>query len=244
MKIVYTLFIVFAFHWNSFGQCFMDQHSTNWNDGWLSCNPSPSPNAIRGNSHWILYNLGFKYALGQSHFWNHNEADALGNGVKTIIADVSLNGIDWTEWKRFDLSMASGQPIYEGEDGPDFEKIPARYLLLTAVDNYGGKCVGFSEMKIDVDILSQTQDENSCLTVSAFPNPFTQQLYVNVSGKCSQNTSIYLEDLMGRQVTKTQWATGQQNTITIQTSELTAGVYFVRINSDEGSMAYKIIKAE
>lgn len=244
MKIVYTLFIVFSFHWISFGQCFMDQHSSNWNDGWLSCIPSPSPNPIRGNSHWILYNLGFKYALGQSHFWNHNEADALENGVKTLIADISLNGVDWTEWKRFDLDMASGQPIYEGELGPDFEKIPARYLLLTAVDNYGGKCVGFSEMKIDVDILSQTQDENACLTVNAFPNPFTQQLYVNVTGKCTQNANVFLEDLMGRQVSKTQRVTGQQSTLMIHTTELTAGVYFVRINSDEGSMAYKVIKAE
>jgi hypothetical protein len=244
MKYCYTfllsLFIVLAAQ----SQCYMDQHSTNWNDGWLSCKTSPSPNPIRGNSHWILYNLGFKYALGQSHFWNHNEADGLNNGVKTIVADVSLNGVDWTEWKRFDIPLASGQPVYEGVEGPDFEKIPARYILFTALDNYGGSCAGFSEMKIEVDILSQNLEENNCLSVSAFPNPFSNQLYVNVSGKCIQNATVYLEDLMGRQVSKTHGVTTNQNTITIPTNDLTAGVYFVRIHSEDGSSAYKVIKAE
>ena len=81
-------------------------------------------------------------------------------------------------------------------------------------------------------------------SVSAFPNPFSSQLYVNVSGNCIQNATVYLEDLMGRQVSKTYGVTAAQNTITLSTNDLTAGVYFVRIQNAEGSSAYKVIKAE
>ncbi|MFM2394354.1 MAG: hypothetical protein RLZZ546_2336, partial [Bacteroidota bacterium] len=70
----------------------MDQHSTTWYDSWISCNSSLSPNEARGEGHWILYNLGYNYALGDSYWWNANEADAINNGIKTIAIDVSLDG--------------------------------------------------------------------------------------------------------------------------------------------------------
>lgn len=244
MKKIYLLLLCVVYLSSSGAQCFMDQHNTNWNDGWLSCQESASPNPTRGKGHWIMYSLGYKYALGQSKFWNHNEADALNNGVRSFALDVSLDGVDWTEWKVFDLPMASGSPIYEGIDGPDLEKIPARYILLTALDNYGGPCYGFAEMKVDVEVLSQTENEVECTTISAFPNPFTDQVYVNISGKCAGNGTVVLEDLMGRQVTSPQRIGQSYNTVTIATAQLTPGVYLVKVSGENGTSLKKVIKAE
>jgi Secretion system C-terminal sorting domain len=244
MKKIYLLLFSVVYLASADAQCFMDQHNTNWNDGWLSCETSASPNTNRGKGHWIMYSLGYKYALGQSRFWNHNEADALNNGVRSFALDVSLDGIDWTEWKVFDLPMAPGSPIYEGVDGPDLEKIPARYILLTALDNYGGPCYGFAEMKVDVEVLSQTENETDCVSINAFPNPFTDQVYINVSGKCAKNGNIVMEDLMGRQVTTPQSIGSSSNTITINTVHLTPGIYVVKLSSEEGTTLKKVIKAE
>ena len=34
-----------------------DRHNTSLNQAWLSCKVSESPNAVRGEGHWILYTL-------------------------------------------------------------------------------------------------------------------------------------------------------------------------------------------
>lgn len=151
MKYLYTIILLLSLQMLQ-AQCYPDRHNTNWFDAWTSCTPSPNPNTARGDGHWILYNLGHLYELKDSKFWNANHPDFLQDGLKDVVIDYSVDGINWEEWGTFTLPMATGDKTYEGSTGPDFTATTARYVLITVVDNYGGNCYSMSELKINVDV--------------------------------------------------------------------------------------------
>jgi len=152
MKILITLILVLIFfQFNSFAQCYPDRHSTVKTDAWESCTTSMNPNTGRGVSHWIMYDLSEIKNLGVSTFWNYNDPDELDKGLRIVAIDYSVDGVDWVELGNFDFPQANGQSIYEGFKGPDFGGQSMRYLLITALDNYGDEsCYGFSEMRVQL----------------------------------------------------------------------------------------------
>lgn len=227
-------------------QCFENRHNTTWYNGWISCKESPSPNPARGVGHWIMYDLGHDYALGKSHWWNNNEPDALNNGVKTILVDVSDDGEKWTIWGSFDLNPANGKPTYEGEEGPDFGSVQARYLLLTAVDNYGGQCVGFSEMKINVDLLSKVKEEDhTCLSLNILPNPFKYNATLEITSTCGDAT-LSLYDAYGRELGSGLNISQSSSTSShdLLGTNLTPGVYLLVLSDGINAVRKKVVKVE
>jgi hypothetical protein len=150
MKRLLVILLVVVFHQGINAQCFPDRHNTSWNDGWLSCQAATNPNANRGQSHWIQYDLGAVYVLGQTHFWNSNIPDSTNRGFQEIAIDYSLDGLSWTSWGSFTLSQANGSGFYEGEQGPSLNGTAARYVLLTGISNYGASCYGLSEVRFEV----------------------------------------------------------------------------------------------
>jgi len=150
-KIIFTVSIILLLATTVFSQCYKDRHSTNAYDGWISCAETPNPNNTLGNSHWILYNLGQNQNLYKSNFWNSNHPDHLAWGVKKMRFDYSIDSINWNYLTTYEFYKASGNSLYEGEVGPDFNGVAARYVLLTPLENYGAVCVGFSEIKINTE---------------------------------------------------------------------------------------------
>jgi len=132
----------------SIGQCCPDRHSTNAHDGWISCSPTFNPIAGLGNSHWIRYDFGQVHSLHQSIFWNINDPGRLADNIQKARIDYSTNGTNWTFYGLVDFIQATGDPKYEGFTGPDFNGLSARYMIITPIQNFGGSCYGFSEMKI------------------------------------------------------------------------------------------------
>jgi len=132
-------------------QCYPDRHSTSIYDSWLSDNKTNNPNTLRGISHWIMYDLGSTYNLGQTYFWNLNDPDRLNLGMQNFIIDISSDGNSWKNLGEFTLSQATGISTYEGEIGPDLGGEKANFILLTVIDNFAdGSAAGFSEMKIEL----------------------------------------------------------------------------------------------
>jgi len=130
------------------GQCDTLRHNKTWFDGWISCEASPNPNVVRGNSHWILYNFGQQYTLFETRLWNTNSPDLLEYGVQNIVIDISSDGENWSEVGEFLVPQSPGTSLYEGTDLMTFDSTNAQYVLITAIDNYGGPCYGFSEIRI------------------------------------------------------------------------------------------------
>ncbi|MBK9737766.1 MAG: T9SS type A sorting domain-containing protein [Saprospiraceae bacterium] len=245
MKLLIIHFLVIFFTLNMNAQCFMDQHSTTWYDGWISCNKKQSPNPDRGVSHWILYNLGHRYALGETYWWNNNEADRLSNGVKKMAIDVSLDGITWISLPDFDMPEASGKPIYEGFIGPSLDNIEARYILLTALQNHGGSCYGFGEMKMNVTLSTNTVENTNkpfCLNIKAFPNPFFYHTEIDVTSNCNEEIVFIIEDAFGRQLEKKTISQNDKNTFTFNATLLPAGIYFISAFNKNQQIRKKLIK--
>ena len=157
--------LIFAVN-ESVAQCCPDRHSTNAHDGWISCTPSQNPVAGEGNGHWIHYDFGQIHEMHQSTFWNINDPDRLTDNARHVRIHYSLNGQSWIHWGNMNFVQATGDPKYEGFEGPNFNGIQARYLVLTAVTNFGGSCVGFAEMRINTEPATAQQFQlavNPCI---------------------------------------------------------------------------------
>lgn len=122
MKKSHLYILIISFFSTPFisAQCYPDRHSTNWFDGWVSCKKSPNPIASYGETHWIMYDLGYDYVLNETKFWNANEPKNLNYGINDFSIDYSLDGITWTNLGAFNLEQASGLSTYEGNEGPRF----------------------------------------------------------------------------------------------------------------------------
>jgi hypothetical protein len=149
----YNLILCFSILASSLGaqnMWYENRHSTNAQDAWLSCAASANPNSARGVSHWIRYDLGYVYTLNASRIWNYNVPNQTGNGIQQAAIDISTDGTNWTHVGNFNFPQANASGFYEGSDGPDFAMAQARYILITALNNYGGSCYGLAEIKVNV----------------------------------------------------------------------------------------------
>lgn len=147
-NVLLAISLLLFFVIKSAAQCCPDRHSTNAHDGWISCSASINPVPGLGNSHWIRYDFGQVQSLHQSIFWNINDPGRLADNVQRARIHYSTDGSNWTSIGIIDFVQASGNPKYEGFTGPDFGGAAARYLVITPIQNFGGSCFGFSEMKI------------------------------------------------------------------------------------------------
>jgi hypothetical protein len=205
--------------------CSGPDHSINVNDSWLSCAKSQSPNPLRGESHWILYDLGYEYELGATHFWNYNVGGDSDNGMKTISIDYSLDGFTWIELEIFELQEATSMIGYEGETGADFGSQKCRYVLITGLDSWGGSCVGLSEVRFDLEQTSSIQSDvivdHSGITL--FPNP--TQGFFTISGL----VDLYNIEIVDVNGSILQNHSNASSPISIDISMLPSGLYFVHI---------------
>ena len=153
LKIIATIsslaILLFLPNFYSNAQCTDDAHSTNIADAWVSCQLTTNPNPIRGNKHWIRYDLGYIYTLKTTNFWNYNVENETGKGFKEVIIDYSIDGNNWLEAAQFQLPKAPGTTNYLGFNGPDLGRHRSEaYILLTAQSTWDeGSCAGLAEFK-------------------------------------------------------------------------------------------------
>ena len=147
--LIFTISCFIILH-SGYSQCYPDRHNTNWFDAWVSCQASQNPNPVRGVGHWIQYDFGQVYLVGESHFWNANVPDFTNRGLNQIVIDYSADGVNWNELGVFNLAESNGSAFYEGISGPDFNGAKARYVLITANSNHGGDCYSLAEIRFNV----------------------------------------------------------------------------------------------
>lgn len=200
-KYIFTICLSLLFVINISSQTYFnpDRYSTNHFDGWISCTPSNNPNTARGVSHWIMYDLGQKYTLGTSHIWNVNDPDNLTNGIQNMVIDYSEDGVLWTELGVYTMPQSNGSLYYNGVVGPNFNWEKLRFVLMTAIDNYGGSCYGFSELQVNV------ADQNLPLTLIDFSVDCNNN-NINVKWKTEEEIGIEKYEIQGSNDIK-EWLT-------------------------------------
>jgi len=234
------IILILSFFYTSLlsAQCYPDRHNTTWYDSWISCEAAANPNTERGEGHWLHYDLGHFYILKNSKFWNANRPDFLEDGLQEIVIDYSMDGITWQEWGTHTIEMASGSKYYEGEEGPDFGNIAARYVLITAINNYGGSCYSLGELKIDVEEFTVSTEDILDNQVTIFPNPARHELNVRFTNALDTAPMISITDVLGRMVQDGQLDTSG----TLDISSLSNGVYFLEIEIKDERHVIRFIK--
>ena len=228
-------------------QCYPDRHNGNWFDGWISCETSENPNPTRGQSHWIMYDFNQVYELGASRIWNVNDPSFTNRGLNEVAIDYSIDGITWTELGIYNWPQANGESTYEGFEGPNFENAEVRYVIITALSNWGAGCYGFSEIRIDVEevIISGIEDleENTCLSVEVYPNPHVNEFKAIINSTCTERISYILYDPLGRVVLDGGINEIQQESvIDFSSNDLPSGLYHLTITQGDVRVRKPIVK--
>lgn len=244
MLFILTIALLLA-EWGH-AQCLPDRHSTSWYDGWVSCSAAQSPNPARGMSHWVMYNFGQPYNLSTSTLWNSNDPAHLDYGIQGYTVDYSLNGTTWTPLGVFVAGQASGSPMYQGAEGPDFKNAIAQYVLLTATSNYGGSCFGFGEIKIDLTDAGHGKPDIPSTQWVVYPNPFRDRLsFKSFHHSITGPVLIEIVDITGRKVfsiTVSGDTFSDGYSLLNEQMGLVPGIYSVSISNQNQSQTCKVIK--
>lgn len=230
------------------GDC-VTPDETIWDNPWTSCSTSANPNSSRGNGHWIQYDLGTAQKLGKMHVWNINQIGQSNKGFKEVIIDYSLNGSSWTQLTTTQFPRGTEEALYGGFAGADFNGISARYVLITAVSNWGANdCSGLTEVKFNIApipamptsglvaaptaAISATSIRPRIKTFNIFPNPASTQTNLFLESAIDQPAQIVIVNLMGKIVQRFEVALVKgDNFWTFPIEHLVAGSYFVTITT-------------
>jgi hypothetical protein len=192
-KLLCLTFTIFYFS-NSSAQNICSTNSSNlWDSYWQSCTTKANPNPVRGNSHWVMYDLGKVYDLSSSWIWNVNENSELNTGAKKVIIDYSTNQSSWSSLGEFDIERGSGEVSYQGIKGPDFNKAKARYVILTVTENWGnGSCYGIAEVRFNLTEENEIKEANTIIP----PTQYSIELNSDGNGLVSSNNvkTLYLKN--------------------------------------------------
>ncbi|MBK8955163.1 MAG: hypothetical protein IPM34_06355 [Saprospiraceae bacterium] len=186
-------------------QCFPDRHSTNWFDSWVSCYAKANPNPAHPESHWILFDLNKLYRIDRMKIWNLNDPDRLSWGMQEIAIDYSEDSLLWNHAGQFVLDQASGNNRYEGMPWTDLTIPKARFVLITAISNFGGNCAGLSEVffsaeKVQSPVDVDEEELASEYSVDIQPNPFTDLTSLSFQGKPGTRIFYQITDLFGKSI--------------------------------------------
>ena len=79
--------------------------------------------------------------------------------------------------------------------------------------------------------------------LTIYPNPFNENVNMNITLATQQELSIDVIDVSGREISNTiQTLQKGENTISLPLKDLTSGIYFVRLTSENGVTTRRIIK--
>lgn len=231
LLIFFTLSSLFAS-----AQYHPDRHNTSYDKGWLSCESAISPNQVRGEGHWIMYDLGQLYHMGETTIWNSNIADNTNVGIKNMAVDYSVDGITWTPAGEYEIPMGIASNFYTGNTGPDLTGIEARYILITALSNYGGDCVGFSEIRLNTaGIVSDVVDVDELDgNLSISPNPVASFGNITVTQVPVGDYKVRVTDLSGRVIkSESVSITNERQEILLDVNSFMAGLYVLTLTDGQ-----------
>lgn len=217
------------------GQYHPDRHNTSYNEGWIACETKDSPNAKRGDSYWIMYDFGQIYSLAKTNIWNSNVSSNTNVGIKDMAIDYSTDGVNWVEYGTVRIPEANASNFYTGVEGPDLDGIEAQYILITALSNYGGDCVGISEIRFNTNgVVSDVVDVDELEGgIKVYPNPMDQTGNIELSDIPYGKYGYQVTDLSGRVLMRENYAISQnRQTIKLDVGNLVNGIYNFTISGN------------
>lgn len=123
-----------------------------------------------------------------------------------------------------------------------FNSVGTFYIYFGA-ENANG-CKSWDSVKVTVVLPGALTDQlQQGLIANVYPNPVKDQLHIQVQANAAEQLQINLIDIAGKLLyNKNVWVNNGENKFDFETSELTAGVYFVHLQSAAGSKTFKLVK--
>lgn len=214
-----------------------------WDEVWYSCEKSPAPGATDDLNHWILYDLGQVYALAETQVWNINTAAELDRGFRQVRIEYSQDSVQWFTLGEYEFEQGSGNRHYEGFEGPHFEGVQARYVLLVAMSTWGDEsCAGLTEVKfstvennISTPLLSQVLKES----VIVYPNPASERVNLSYSSERRDDWELVLYNQLGQIVaSSTHSLTVGNNRLVFPLDYIPGGTYWLQAVDKEGLLLF------
>lgn len=181
---------------------------------------APPSTTLASGLTYANYNaIGYNALPTANYSINVNSGSVTVASYQAPLAALSLTGQAITVLASGFLNPAANS------NGPAFG--------LYAAAATGGSLIPLPSIAV-TSIGEKTQLESK---LSIYPNPFSDK--INIDNKETLRLVIKVSDLTGK-VLKTKIS--DQNAITLELNELTAGVYFVSIESESEQAVYKVIK--
>ena len=219
-------------------------HNSSSNSIWKSCVMKTNPVADIGSSHWITYEFEESQNIESIRIWNIAHPEFSGEGAKKIRIDKSSDGNSWDYVGELDLEIGSSSREYTGEEFLDLNINDARYINLTILENHdGGFCSGFAEVQFKLgEGTTITNDEYLSTLLTITPNPVDDFFRVSLKDLNTDRFDYQLTDMAGRIILFDRLQTsGTNNEVTLDGSALPEGTYSLRLETDHGQIAKKIV---
>lgn len=168
--------------------------------------------------------------------------DLVARGVSTWIADISGNcfGANGTS---FSTPVLAGGVACAWQRNRSLNNIKLLQLLKSSATNAANpnNSRGWGTPDLCSGLLSVSDNKLDDAGINVFPNPFNTNLNItSVKGLHSFKT-IQVTDLLGH-VLKQIPVSGSENSISINTADLSNGIYFINMTTSSGTITKKIIK--
>lgn len=233
LTFTFLAFLCFAlFIPEGYTQCYPDRHNTSMNTSWLSCTKKVSPNPDRSSGHWIRYDLGAQYTIGSLTLWNFNHPDHLNDGARTIALEYRNGGSEWLSAGTIDIRKGQGSSYYEGQYVELDGEITADELLMTLIDNYGGDCSGFAEVRFDLKGMTTSAEDvdNDHFDIKISPNPFSDFASIEVLDLEGGYMDYQVINSLGQvMISDRTVVTSGQSRFVLNTAGFPSGNYFLKV---------------
>ena len=182
---------------------------------------------------------GQLYASNADCSWNIRPSPVAG--VETIT--LKYNMFDLAAGEYFTISNASNEilDIYDENNLPPAEKTyeGTRIHVSFRSDNQHEK-EGFS-ISWYTNLVSSVNDMNKEVNVSIYPNPAQDQFNIDFSNESASTWDITLCDITGKTLFKDVFHSDYSSFYKVNTSDLPAGIYLIKLASDKAVCTKKMI---
>ncbi len=171
-------------------------------------------------------------------FANYNN-ELYAAGGFTSAGGISVNGIakwDGTKWCRFSNNTGiNTMTVYNNElivagSFTEIDGFPLNRIAKWIGGNYVDTCGAI----IGVNELTMGNEQ-----LKVYPNPANSQLTIELAVGSKQKAAVIIYDVTGREVLKAQVLSSK---FEVDVSGLMEGVYFIRIETDNGVVSKKFVK--
>ncbi len=157
-----------------------------------------------------------------------NETDSNGNGSVEISVNGGVQPYTY-EWYLNAQVVSTDEDLANAEAG-EYQ------VIITDVNG----CFVNSETII-IESVTATFDLNLAKHIKVLPNPTSGQLFVQIELAESRMIHLSILDITGKEVLKTQFENITTKQIELDLTRFTDGIYILKISTDEGIYAQKII---